>query len=276
MIPDNNPLKQYFRRPAVYLKLPSNGRYYAPGVVNIPESGELPVYPMTAIDEITSRTPDALFNGTAMSELIKSCVPDIKEPWLINSIDLDAILIAIKSAAGGNEMEIESQCPKCNETSTYGVNLVAILSQLKSGDYDKELPINELSFKFRPLTYKEMNSASLGQFEVQKIFAMLESEQDVDVKTRKGQEALIKITALTMDILSHAIEHVQTPGALVTEKEYILDFLRNCDKDMYAKIRDYNGLLKAQTEIKPLQIKCVSCGHDYEQQFTLNTSDFFG
>ena len=49
---ENNPLKQYFRRPAIYLKLPSGSKGYAPGVVNITESGELPVYPMTAIDEI--------------------------------------------------------------------------------------------------------------------------------------------------------------------------------------------------------------------------------
>ena len=78
---DNNPLKQYFRRPSVYMKLPSNGQGYPEGSLEMPENGELPVYPMTAIDEITARTPDALFNGTAVAELITSCVPNIKDPW---------------------------------------------------------------------------------------------------------------------------------------------------------------------------------------------------
>ncbi len=68
---NNNPLKQYFRRPAVYMKLPSAGKDYEPGVIDMPETGELPVYPMTAIDEITTRTPDALFNGTALVELVR-------------------------------------------------------------------------------------------------------------------------------------------------------------------------------------------------------------
>ena len=108
----------------------------------MPETGELPVYPMTAIDEITVKTPDALFNGTATAELIKSCVPDIKDPWAINSIDLDAILIAVKSATGGNDLEIETICPNCQEDAKYGVNLVGLLSTLVSGDYDKELPLN--------------------------------------------------------------------------------------------------------------------------------------
>jgi len=91
---DNNPLKQYFRRPAVYVKLPSGGKYYPQGVIDMPTNGEIPIFPMTAIDEITTKTPDALYNGTAMAELMKSCVPNIKDPWAINSMDLDAILIA--------------------------------------------------------------------------------------------------------------------------------------------------------------------------------------
>jgi len=272
---DNNPLKQYFRRPSVYIKLPSGGSYYPPGVVNIPESGELPVYPMTAIDEITTKTPDALFNGTAMCELIKSCVPDIKNPWLINSIDLDAILIGIRAAGGGNDMAIESKCTGCEEISTYGVNLTGLLSSLTAGNYHQELQVNDLLIKFRPLTYKQMNDAALGQFEVQRLFIQIENEMDNDERTKKSKQALESVTNLTMELLTEAIEYIQTPAVQVTEKEYIFDFLRNCDKKMYVTIRDYNADLKSQTEIKPLRMKCLHCQHEYEQPFTLNTSDFF-
>jgi hypothetical protein len=272
---DNNPLKQYFRRPAVYIKLPSGGKFYPPGVVNIPESGELPVYPMTAIDEITTKTPDALFNGTAMCDLIKSCVPDIKDPWLINSIDLDAILIGIRAAGGGNDMEIESKCTNCSEISTYGVNLTGLLTSLSAGNYQEELQVNDLSIKFRPLTYKQMNDAALGQFEVQRLFIQIENETDNDERTKKSKEALESVTNLTMELLTEAIEYIQTPNVQVTEKDYIFDFLRNCDKKMYVTIRDYNADLKSETEIKPLRMRCVHCQHDYEQPFTLNTSDFF-
>lgn len=273
---NQNPLKQYFRRPAVYVRLPSNGKYYAPGVVNIPENGELPVYPMTAIDDITLRTPDALFNGTAMAEIMKSCIPDIIDPWAINNIDLDAILIAIRSASGDSNLEIESTCPACKEGSTYGVDLIAILSQLKSADYITELQINDLKIKFRPLNYKEMNQASVGQFETQRAFAMLEQIQDEEERNLKSKEALHNVTELTMKLLSNAMEYVSTPTIQVTEKEYILDFLRNCDKTAYTNIRDHLSSLRSSTEIKPLKIKCVHCEHNYDQPFTLNTSDFFG
>lgn len=272
---DNNPLKQYFRRPAVYLRLPSGGQGYRPGVMNIPESGELPVYPMTAIDEITVKTPDALYNGSAISELIKSCVPDIKDPWAITSVDLDSILIAIKAAAG-SDLEIESQCPSCEEVAQYGVNLVAALASLKSGDYSVPLQINDLHIKFRPLTYKEMNEASIAQFEIQRVFASIDAEPNEEAKNKRTQEALKRITELTMQILARTIEYIQTPTVTVDKTEFIVDFMKNCDKNVYVTIRDHNAQLKAQTEMKPLDIKCVHCGHEYKQTFTLNASDFFG
>jgi hypothetical protein len=270
----NNPLKQYFRRPSIYLKLPSGGNY-PPGVLNMPETGELPVYPMTAIDEITTRTPDALYNGTALIDLIKSCLPDIIDPWRINSSDLDAILVAIKSASQGNELEIETQCPKCEEVSKYGVNLVGILSTLKSSDYSKELQIGDLSIKFRPLIYREMNEASLSQFEVQKMFANLENVQDEDERNKISQNAIKTITDVTMKILARTMEYVKTPGGSVSEYEFIIDFLQNCDKNTYVAIRDYHTELKTSSELKPLDIKCVACGNDYKQPFVVNASNFF-
>ena len=60
-----NPLAKHFRQPILYLKLPSNGRWYPEGSVELPVTGEIPVYAMTARDEITLKTPDALMNGTS-------------------------------------------------------------------------------------------------------------------------------------------------------------------------------------------------------------------
>ena len=273
---DNNPLRQYFRRPAVYIKLPSGGTCYEPGVLEIPESGELPVYPMTAIDEITARTPDALFNGTAVAELIKSCIPAIKDPWQINSVDLDSILIAIKAASGGENLELDSTCPACKETDTYQINLIGILSSLKPGDYDNLLEIGDLKVKFKPLSYREMNEGAMGQFEVQRIFMSLDSIEDDDARNSASHQALEKITHLTMELISQTIEHIETPGASVTEKEFILDFLQHCDRNVYTEIRDHNTMLKMETEIKPLGLQCNSCENKYEQPFTLNPADFFG
>lgn len=271
-----NPLKQYFRRPAVYLKLPSGGKDYAPGVVNQTETGELPVYPMTAIDEITVKTPDALFNGNAVVDLIKSCVPDIVDPWKISNTDLDAILLAIKAASGNQNLELDSTCPKCKEVSTYTIDLIAILSTLKSPDYSTPLELSELKIKFGPLTYKEMNEAALAQFEIQKIYRTIELINDVKEKNDKTTEALFKITSITMELIAKTIMYIETPMVTVDQYEHILEFLQNCDNSMYVSVRDYHTKLKSSTELKPLDVTCPSCEHVYKQPFTINASDFFG
>lgn len=274
---ENNPLKQYFRRPAIYLRLPSEGKGYPPGVLNIPENGELPVYPMTAIDEITVRTPDALFNGVAVVNIIKSCIPDILDPWKITSQDLDAILIAIKSAANGNEMEIITVCPACTEDAKYDVNLIAVLSSLKGADYEKEYVFSDLQFKFRPLTYKEMQEINTTQFEFQRILNSISNDESMSEEDRvlKGQETLKQITEVTMRTIATTIQYIKTPTVFVDDVNYILDFLRNCDRNIFTAVRDYVTELRKKTEIRPLTVKCIHCSHEYEQPFTLNMSDFF-
>lgn len=272
---NNNPLRQYFRRPAVYIKLPSGGLGYSKDVLEIPESGDFPVYPMTAIDEITARTPDALFNGTAVAELIKSCVPGIKDPWQISSVDLDSILIAIKAASGGENLELDSTCPSCQEMATYQVNLIGILSSLEPGQYDILLEVGDLKIKFKPLTYKEINDGATAQFEVQRIFMNLENLEDQDERNKVSHQALENITRVTMELISSAIEYIETPGITVNEKEFIFDFLQHCDRNVYLQIREHNTVLKQATEVKPLKMTCSSCEFEYEQAFTLNPADFF-
>lgn len=272
---DNNPLRQYFRRPAVFLSLPTGGESYSSDVVEFPDNKELPVYPMTAIDEITTKTPDALFNGSAMVEIIKSCIPAIKDPWKLLSNDLDAVLVAVKAAGGQDSVDVETECPKCKALGTYGVDLLSMLSSLKPGDYETPLQVADLSIKFAPLTYKEMNDAALGQFDIKIKYKGLADIEDDEERNTKTSSALKEITVLTQNILSEAIDFIQTPTSKVEETNYILDFLRQCDSKTYEAIRDYNTKLKSDSTIKPLHIQCVECEHKFDQPFSLNASDFF-
>ena len=73
-----NPLKKYYRQPKQYIKLPSGYKYYPADSIEVSESGEIAVYPMTAKDELLFKTPDALLNGEATVSVIQSCVPAIK------------------------------------------------------------------------------------------------------------------------------------------------------------------------------------------------------
>jgi len=273
---NNNPLKQYFRRPEIYLKLPSGGKFYPEGSIDLPENRELPVYPMTAIDEITSKTPDALFNGTAVVDIIKSCIPNIKDPWSIPIVDLDPILVAIRAASNGTTLDIESQCPSCNEEASYGINLIGLLNSLSAGNYDELITVNELTFKFNPFSYKKINNINMSQFEIEQSIRNLDNITDEVIRQNESSLVMQKLNNLSMELIAETIESITTPTAIVNEKEYILDFLKNCDRKIFEQLRTTAVKLRESSQLKPLDVKCIHCSHEYQQKLTLNVSDFFG
>lgn len=272
---NNNPLKQYFRRPAIYLKLPSEGKFYPHDAIDLPDNKELPVYPMTAIDEITSKTPDSLYSGVAISEIIKSCVPNIKDPWSIPTIDLDALLIAIRAATNGNMLEIDSTCPSCTETSSYNVNLIGLLSKIKVDGYNNNVNLNEMTITFKPITYKSYNKLNLSQFELEKNVRKMNEITSDEERLKYSTEMMKQLNELTMLLVSESIDSITTPSVVVTEKEYIIDFLQNCDRNSFVTLKEHTIKLREDAQLKPLPVKCIHCEHDYNQTLTLNVSDFF-
>ena len=274
MLP-NNPLTQYFRQPAIYIQLPSGGKFYPPGTLNLPPNGEVPILPMTSVDEITYRTPDALFNGTATVNVIKSCVPSIRDPWAMPSADLDAVLVGIRIASYGHAMDLDVQCPACKTDDEISVDLRAVNDRLKIGDYNQPLIVGDLEFWFQPINYKSVNENSRMQLEQQQAMRVLDSDVEQTVKVEQLNRSMMLITETTTRTIAQSIATIKTPQAMVHETEYIIDFLKNCDSKIFNQLRDHVIQIKQQSDIQPLALTCKECNHTYTQPFTLDLSSFF-
>ena len=274
---DSNPLKQYFRQPAIYIRLPSQGRFWPRDTLDMPPNGELAVLPMTTMDEITYRTPDALFNGSAVVSVVQSCCPNILDAWHMPSTDIDTVLVAIRIATYGHEMDVSTRCPACETEADYGVDLRRVMEEVSSPDYSKPLQLGDLEIWFRPMSYANINANNLQQFEDQKMLAsMQEAEIDDATRARQLGEILKKITEITTVALAQNIAAIKTPTAQVTETDMISDWLQNVDRNMFNSVRDHVIELRRKGEIKPLHIRCGNCGHEHEQAFTMDMTTFFG
>lgn len=274
MLP-NNPLTQYFRQPAIYIRLPSGGKFYPPGTLQMPPNNELPVLPMTSVDEITYRTPDALFNGTATVNVIKSCVPGIRDPWVMPSTDIDAVLVGIRIASYGHEMEIGTTCPACNEADEISVDLRRVNDMISISDYDQVLNIGDLEIYFKPITYRTVNQNNQVQLEQQQAMQLINSDADEKIKIDQLNKSIAVINETTLNTVAQSIAAIKTPQAMVIETEFIVDFLKNCDSKKFNQLRDYVIGLKQASEVKPLDLICKECDHKYKQAFTLDLSSFF-
>lgn len=279
---ETNPLKKYFRQPKVYVTLPSRGKFYPQGAIEMPENGELPVYAMTAKDELTMKTPDALLNGQATVNVIQSCVPAIKNAWAMPSIDLDALLIAIRIATYGETMEISVKVPGIGEERKFDVDLRKLLNKLVTVEYDPTVEIDNMTVNLRPLAYKEFTEASLKTFEEQRIFALVNNDSiPEEEKMAKFNESFTKLTDLTVKTMSKCIASIQIGDTTVTNQKHIDEFIQNAEKAFYKAVVDHLDTQKEKFQIEPIKVQ--SSEEDVEKgapktwtvPITFDQSNFF-
>lgn len=171
-----NPLLEKINKmPGATFRIPSKGLLYTNGEID--ESvvnGELLIKPMTTIDEIYMRTPDMLFQGSAIDVVFKRTMPQIKKPLDLFVNDVDYLLTCLRKISYGNFIPINHKCTICGEvpdpkdkTKTvdriheYEVPIDYFLSQTKEIDANntdnmKLLLSNGFTVMLRPAMMREM------------------------------------------------------------------------------------------------------------------------
>ena len=283
MVENSNPLNKYFRQPAVYVSLPTEGNY-PPTVLEKTPTGEIGVMPMTARDEIKFKTPDALMNGQGVVDVIQSCIPQIKDAWQISNYDLDTILIAIRIATYGETMDINFNVPITNEQLSHTVNLPALLEQIKSQEIVNEMVLKGgLKIHVRPLTYRDMTKASIKTFQQQKMYtAVQDSKLSDEEKVKRFDESFKALTDLSASILLKNISKIVTPdGAEVSDPAQIKEFIDNANATLINELSDELTKIRLQGSVKPLQLKATEeqikkgVPVSYEVPITFDTANFF-
>ena len=272
-----NPLSKYFRQPAIYMKLPSNGQYWPEGTVELPVTGEIPVYPMTAKDEVTIRTPDALMNGTSVVTIIESCCPSIKDAWKMPSVDVDAVLIGIRIASYGAAMNIDTKCPHCSEENAHDINLTAVLDSLGCPDYTQKIETHDLKIKVRPQEFFEVNKRNVIAFEEQRLVdALSNSTLSTEARTAQIVSSMDKLVELGISTVTQSTESIElSDGTLVTNTEHISEFYSNTDGNVVRTVQAHLAKMADDYAIKPQKVACSECQKTYDVPLEFDYANFF-
>jgi hypothetical protein len=275
---NSNPLAKHFRQPSIYIKLPSNGKFYPEDSVEVGVTGEIPVYPMTVQDEITIRTPDALMNGESIVKLIKSCCPSIKNPYDIPIIDLDTILIAIRIASYDQEIDIDSKCTHCDNENSHSVDLRKVLDSIDSiAGYQEPHNVDGLTIELQPQKFNDINLAGMIAFEQQKLIANIQGA-DITPEDKKTffNESFKKLTDLNVATLAHNISSITTEdGITVTDQAMITEFLLETNRNIYEQIKTLINSTIDKNKLKPMTVECDGCSKTYPLNIDFNQSNFF-
>jgi len=275
----NNPLAKYFRQPAIHLTLPSKGQYWPLGSLELNMSGQLEVYPMTTRDEITIRTPDALLNGQSIVSIFQSCCPQIKDAWKCPKIDIDAILIAIRIASYGANMDIDTICPnpECKNDNKHSLDLTAVLDGLRSPNYNKIIEINGVGIKLKPNSYFDSNKANQITFEEQRLLLAVQNDEvDDENKVKVFKDHLDKVVSLNLELMASATEYIEIDsGQKVVDPEHIFEFYNQVDGKVTKLVRENLELLAKEIELPKPRMACEECSTAYPVEVGFDYANFF-
>ena len=271
-----NPLQKYFRQPKIYIKLPSNGRWYPNGSLEMTDNMEFPVYAMTARDELMFKTPDALLNGQSTVDVIQSCVPNIKNGW-------DVLLVAIRIATYGEKLELTSKIPQTKLERKFDLDLRVVLDKFSNVEYEDTITIDELTLTVRPQTYREFTKVATKTFEEQRIAQVIqEDDMSEEQKLEVFNQAFQRLTSITVDMVMQGIVSIQTGEEVVTDKLHIQQFIQNADKKFYASVVESMESQTKKFTLEPITVEATDeekeagAPEKWEMPVSFDQSNFFG
>ena len=280
---DNNPLKQYFRQPSLYMKLPTLGRWYQKTDVNLTDDQEISVYGLTAIDEIMLNTPDAMLNGKALENVISNCVPEVKNVKKLLLPDLETLFLAIKVATSQGKYDIDRNCPSCNHENNFEVNCQSLLDTMSYiADSDTMVQINDdLIVHVKPYSFEMRQLFLLKEFEEEKALkAIDDSNQELNEFDRASilASSIERLSKITFDLVSRSIDKIVMikQNITVSDPAHISEWLTSINKQQADSVMKAVNELNSVGVDKVIDAQCTECQHEWKETLNFDPVSFFG
>lgn len=253
-----NPLikKLNDRMPGQMFRLPSLGILYTDGELDSEvKDGEILVKPMTTLDDIYMKTPDMIFQGTALETVIKRCVPQVNKPLELFAHDVDYILMCLKKVSMGDFITIKHKCVKCETTAEYDLPIKHFMQNSKSFSVDniKDLKLtlsNDFEIGLQPSRIGDMlkllqvnddsvaNPEDLAEFVATNLCSNIKSVDGIEDRNMIKEWSM----QLPKSIMSEFLDKIEAANNWGTNFEY--DLICSNDKCKHKQ--------KLNTSINPL------------------------
>lgn len=271
-----SPLKRYKRIPKLQIDLPSGGRFWDSSAIE--NFTELEVYSMTAADEISTKTPDTLFSGETTANIIKNCIPGIKNPWQMPVLDLNTCLSAIRLASFGENFDLQTKCPSCKEENTFSIDLQFMIEYFNNKEWQDVVYVDSLVIQLQPMTYREFTELQKNNFKIQRqIYQHILKMNDSDEKEALLKDAYLQLSGIRANVVLGHIVSITVDGEIETNRNEIIDFMKNSDKYIYKAVEEVVIRNTNNWNIPPANVTCSNeeCNHTWDLPIDLDYSNFF-
>lgn len=273
-----SPLQKYYRTAQIYISLPSGKNFYKKDVLELSDSGEVGVMPMTAKDELLLTSPDGLLNGESLAEILRSCVKGLHNPKGLIINDIEVLMLAIQYATYGKKNETEVVCPACNHLNTFNIDLQNVLETVKF--LNPPFPVNlssGLTVFVRPYSYTDTMKALSMSLEQSKLKRIMEDQVSTEEqKLSMFGELFKRVSSLNQDLVVNCVHKVvsETDNINVEDKAQIKDFMFNISSEDARLVEQEIAKVNKITYNNQLHVTCQKCKHEWDSDLNLNPVNF--
>jgi len=266
-----NPLLNRLNKlPGTTIRLPSKNLFYTNGEIDAESvDGEVQLFPMTATDEIMMRSIDMLFQGTAIENVIRRCLPQIKKPLELLVGDIDYILTQLRKVSYGANIPITYDCDcitdpkKLKEIADAGDNeyMVPVEYFIQN---TKDLDAKDFARKFNVV----LSTGEHVTLQPLRFSDFIKIQQLEDVQSLKDMAHIEEYVATNFTAVTLAVDEV-------TDKQHIKEWYKRLPRLETEKIKSkINSMENWGIEFK-YTITCKHCKKKKELKTQLNPMYFF-
>lgn len=257
--PKVNPLLEKIRIPGETIRLPSGGIFYKNGELDTDvTNGEVHIHPMTTIDELTLKSPDKLFSGDAVKEVLGRCAPSILKPLELLSKDVDYILTCLRKLSYGPNIEVKwtHTCTDAKE-HPYNIDLGKLISDSK--EIDPTTVISSFS-----TTLKNGQNVTFQPPRFNDVVMLYQAFDSTNTDTAEIQKQVIKSIASTV---------ADVDG--ITDSNMIEEWLTKSPVTYVHELNDAIGRIGDWGPTFEVEVECKDCGEKLNISTPINPIAFF-
>lgn len=250
-----NPLLQKLKLPGRVFQLPSRGALYKNGELAVAE-GEVHVHPMSALTEINLKNPDQLFNGKALEEVCRECIPDVKKPSELFGRDVDALMFFLRLVTYGPQFEInvKHSCEGAKNHS-YVVDIEKMVQEMRYLDPTTRYEVvlqNDQKVVLHPVKFEHMI----------KLYQMNAGKTELTPDDIKA------------NIIFNLVNLIESVDG-ITDRKLIEEWARSLTTPQQNRITDVIETMNEWGPASTTSLKCKDCGEQMDVELPLNPISFF-
>lgn len=272
-------LSKYYRTEKLYITLPSGSNFYKDEIIELNDDGEIGILPMTASDEVTLKSPDAILNGDAICKVIKSCVPSVKNPKKLISNDIDVIMVAIRNASHAESVELSQKCPSCGDENLFEVHTDSMLSSIEKLESEYLTSLKSgIDVYLKPFDFETSTKALKAGFDQAKLLKLMENDSISEEEKMIGVSRLFNDMAmLSVEFVADSISKIviRETKEEVRDHSEIFNWVKNIEKETYTDLDKRIGNINRIGLNRNYSATCKKCKHEWDTVVEFNPMNFF-